>query len=253
VGEQDVFRKVITLLVVVSMTVVTASCASKPPEKPLEVYFTSIALVSPKEVVDQVHLETRGDRAQEGAGKGAAAGTLGGAAAGALFCGPFLYGLCITALMSAGLLAGGVGGALYGFTGFPNDVAKELQRDVEALSQEHDLPSLLVANVREQVAPEMLADAETAEVQAVLTITNMDFTKKSGRVRLVSSVRASFQSTESRRVPEYGFRDFAGRSEKFELDDLLDSDSGKLEEALRQSLMAASDQIVEVLSLRWRP
>ena len=240
-----------TLVITLIASLVSCGSSSLKPER--VVYFSSIALVSPQDVLDATQPKTRGDRAQEGAGKGLVAGTAGGAAVGALACGPFLYGLCLTAAAAAGMLAGGATGALYGFTGFPEDVARKLERSVEALSRQHDLQSALVDHIRLQVAPEMLAEPETAEIQAVLTIENVEFVKEEGRVHLVSTVRATFESTKSRRVPEHGSRVFKGDSGEFELNDLLNTDSGDLRESIRQSLLDAADKVVAVLNARWKP
>ena len=237
------------------ITLITSlvSCGSSSPKPERVVYFSSIALVSPQDVLDATQPKTRGDRAQEGAGRGLVAGTAGGAAVGAIACGPFLYGLCVVALASAGMLAGTATGVLYGFTGFPQDVARKLERRVEALSREHDLQSALVDHIRLQVDPEMLVEPETAEIQAVLTIENVEFVKEKGRVQLVSTVRATFESTESRRVPEHGSRVFKGDSEEFELNDWLNNDSGDLREAINQSLLNAADKVAAVLNARWKP
>jgi hypothetical protein len=246
-------RRVIAVYLVVTISVTLVSCASSPAEPEPEVHFRTIALVSPKEVIDASKPKTRGERAGEGAGKGSVAGTLGGAAVGALACGPFLYGLCVTAAASAGLITGGATGALYGFTGFPKDAAKKLERNVEALSKKHDLQSALVDHIKQQVPSAMLVEPEVAEIQAVLIIENVEFVKKSGKVHLESTVRATFESTESRRVPEQGSRVFKGKSSEFLLEDWLSSDSGDLEEAIRQSLLSISGKIVSVLNDRWRP
>lgn len=246
-------RQALAAFLVISMIVMLGSCSSSQPQPEPEIHFATIALISVREVLDATQPQTRGDRAQEGVGKGGVAGTAGGAVVGAIACGPFLYGLCLVAAASAGLLAGSVSGALYGFTGFPKNVAKKLERNIEALSREHDLQSALVDHIRQQVAPEMLAEPGAAEIQAVLTIENLNFFKEGDTVHLVSTVRASFESTESRRVPQYGSRVFKGKSGEFELKNWLDSSSGDLEEAVRQSLLDVSGKIVSVLDDRWKP
>lgn len=231
------------------------ACASAPADKApsTDFRYSSIALVSPQEIIDATQPRTRGQEAQKGAGTGLVSGTLGGAAVGAIACGPFLYGLCVTGLAWAGMVAGGATGALYGFTGFPKDVAHKLERRVEALSSQYDLQSLLVTHIRQQVPPAMLAEPDIAEVQAVLVIENVEFIKKGRTAHLVSTVRATFESTESRRVPEHGTRVFKGTSNEFEVDDLLDEASDSLRQAMRQGLLEVADQVVAVMHLRWEP
>ena len=249
--EVALVRKFVTASLVITMVVTLASCSSPKPRSEPEVHFASIALVSPKEVLDASQPQSRGDRAQEGVAKGGATGVVGGAAVGAIACGPFLYALCVMAAASAGVLAGTATGALYGFTGFPKDIAKNLERNVETLSREHDLQSALVGHIRQQVPPEMLAEPEIAEIQAVLTIENVEFIKEKDKVHLVSTVRVTFESTESRRVPEYGYRIFRGRSSEFEWNNWLDTDSSDLREAIKQSLLEVANKIVTVLNARW--
>ena len=241
-------RQPLATFLVISMIVMLGSCSSSQPQPEPEVHFANIALISVREALDATQPQTRGDRTQEGVEKGGVAGAAGGVAVGAIACGPF-YSLC----MMAGLLAGSATGALYGFTGFPKNVAIELERNVEALSREHDLQSELVYHIRQQVAPEMLAEPDAAEIQAVLIIENLNFVTEGGKVHLVSTVRASFESTEPRRVPQYGSRVFKGQSGEFELKNWLDTSSGDLEEAVRQSLLDVSGKIVTVLNDRWKP
>ncbi len=238
----------VTLLIVS-----TTACSSPPPKKEFERNFKSIALVSPRTVMDVVEIETRGERAQEGAGKGFAAGTIGGAAIGAIACGPFLYGLCVTALMSGGMLAGSATGVLYGLSGFPKDDARELEKQVEILSSKHDFSSALVETISQRLPAEMIADPESAEIQAVLYIENIEFRKVSGGAQLLTTIGASFESTESRRVPQYGSRNFTGESSTYDVDEWLETDQGKLELAIRESLSSASVEIVELLNDRWVP
>lgn len=240
-------------LIIVTFVLSTTACSSPAPKQEFSRNFRSIALVSPRAVMDVVEIETRGKRAQEGAGKGLAAGTIGGAAIGALACGPFLYGLCVTALMSGGMLAGGATGALYGLSGFPKDDARELEKQVEILSHKHDFSSTLVENISQQLPPEMIVKPESAEIQAVLYIENFEFRKVSDGAQLVTTIGASFESTESRRVPQYGTRNFVGKSGIYELDDWLDTDSGKLEQAVRESVLATSAEIARLLNDKWEP
>ena len=243
----------VTNFLILVLVLSTTACSSQAPKKEFDRTFKNIALVSPRTVMDVVEIETRGERAQEGAGKGLAAGTIGGAAIGAIACGPFLYGLCVTALMSGGMLAGSATGVLYGLSGFPKDDARELEKQVEILSSKHDFSSTMVENISQQLPPEMIVDPEYAEIQAVLFIENMEFKKVSGGAQLLTTIRASFESTESRRVPQYGSRNFTGESSTYEVDEWLDIDSGQLEQAIRESLSTASEEIVELLNARWEP
>ena len=250
-GGKDLIVRALAIATITSLL----ACSTAPPERApsAEFRYRSIALVSPQDVLDATRPKTTSQKAQEGAGKGAIGGTLGGAALGAVACGPFLYGLCVSVLAGTGFLAGGATGMLYGFTGFSREVAKTLEQRVELLSSDHDLQSLLVDHIRQQVAPEMLAAPEVADVQAVLIIENIEFIKKGDKAFLLATVKASYQSTESRRVPEHGTRVFTGQSDKVEIGKLLDKDSDALRQAMRQSLLAVADQVVAAMNYRWEP
>ena len=73
----------VTNFLILVLVLSTTACSSQAPKKEFDRTFKNIALVSPRTVMDVVEIETRGERAQEGAGKGLAAGTIGGAAIGA--------------------------------------------------------------------------------------------------------------------------------------------------------------------------
>ena len=95
----------------------SASCATKQPvvqDLPHRT-FSSISLISKTDLMKIVTPGTTTEKAKEGFEKGATAGGVGGMAAGA-FCGPY-WGLCAGGFGMVGWLAGGLTGAMYGFTG----------------------------------------------------------------------------------------------------------------------------------------
>ncbi len=242
-------RAVVSLILAIALT----SCsAPPPPQKSLgDRRFTSVALISPADILSVTAGDTRADRVKEGVGVGAASGSLGGMLVGAAACGPYLYGLCVMGLGAAGLLAGGAGGAIYGYTGISGSKAEGLAQRVSDIHSDRDLQTWLVDSVLQRLPPEMLAEPAAAEVQVVLTIEKIEFNKLEGKVHVETTVMAAFESTESRRVPEYGSRLFTGQSGGFRLEELLDQDSSSMKSAVDQSMLPTIDEIVEVLNARW--
>jgi hypothetical protein len=54
-------------------------------------------------------------------------------------------------------------------------------------------------------------------------------------------------------VPQYGTRSFIGKSGIYEVEEWLATDSGELEQAVRESVLATSVEIVRLLNERWEP
>jgi len=230
-----------------------SNCAAPPPpEKELgNRTFSSIAIISPSDILSVSASDPRSDKMKESIGTGAASGSLGGMLIGAAACGPYLYGLCVIGIGTAGFITGGAGGAIFGFSGISGSTAEDLTNMVEDINLANDLQTELVNNVIQQVDVAMLSNPETAEIQVVITIEKLEFAKAQRKVHLQSTVRASFESTESRRVPEYGSRVFKGRSSEYNLDNLLESDTGAVRDAVKESLQNVVDEIVLVLNAHW--
>jgi hypothetical protein len=229
------------------------ACAAPKPQKSElpDRTFSSIALISPKDIIAINTPETRTDRGVKGATTGSASAGLGGVLIGAAACGPYLYGLCVVGLGTAGLVAGGTAGALYGFTGISGDMAKELEQRVVILNRQRDLPSELVNNVTSRVPATMLAQPEYAEVQAILTIEKIEFSREQGLAYLKTQVRLTFAATESQRKPEFGSRLFYSLTEEKDFDSWLDTDSNALDLAIDKCLTSLAEEIEVVLREHW--
>jgi len=239
---------------IVVVLFLTCCAAPPPPRKELgSQTFTSIALISPADIIIVTSGDTRSDKLKEGIGTGAATGSLGGMLVGAAACGPYLYGLCVIGLGAAGFIAGGTGGAIYGFSGVSGSAADGLQKKVEDLDREKDLQAQLVTHVKALLPDEMLTEPEVAEIQAILVIENVKFHKMKDEVYLEVLVRLTFATNESRRVPELGSRIFTARSLPADIDDWLDEGSNKLELAIEGSLYEITGIIASTLTEHWLP
>ena len=244
-----------TRCIILSTSLIVVSCASSPPADPdlPQRTFSSIALVSPSDIVITQTPETRTEKFKEGVGTGSATGTLGGMLVGATACGPYLYGLCVLGLGAAGLLAGGTAGALYGFDGISGRDARELEERMTELNRQSDLQARLVTLVKARVPEAMFTAPQDAEVQAILTIESVEFVRKSKEVYLESHVRLTFALNENRRVPEMGSRTFDGRSKAADMEAWLDPGMEVLTAGMEQNLDDIADSVAETLKEHWSP
>ncbi len=213
--------------------------------------FASIALVSPTDIVRVDAPETKSERVLKGASAGGAGTGLAGVLVGAAACGPYLYGLCVIGLGTAGMLAGGVAGALYGFTGIGEDEANKLESRVTRINARENLQSLLVGDITSRVPAAMLASPETAAVQAVLTLEKVEFSGDHSDVYIETHVRLTFAATDSQRKPEYGSRLYYSQKHKGRLKAWLDADSPALQEAIRACMEDIAVEIETVLREHW--
>jgi uncharacterized membrane protein len=234
--------------------VLTGCTTPPPPQKNLgKQTFSSIALMSPADILNVTTADPRSEKLAEGVGTGAASGSLGGMLVGAAACGPYLYGLCVIGLGTAGFIAGGTSGAIYGFSGISDSSAKELERRIESFNDENDLQAQLVTNVTGLVPNEVLSEPGLAEIQAIVTIENIQFLKSDGEVHIEILVRLTFGTRESRRVPELGSRTFIGSSKADDIDYWLESGSGEIESVIVRTLDEIAKKIAAALVEHWSP
>jgi hypothetical protein len=233
-----------------------SACAATPVDKRDELpkrKFSSIALASPQDIVNIIAPETQFERTARGGATGAAGGSLGGLLTGAAACGPYLYGLCVIGLGTAGLVAGGVAGSIYGFTGLSSDEAESLAERILQMNPQHSLESDLVSNIHKRSPSGMFGEPESAEIQAIITIEEIRFVHEDQQLRISIIVRLTFMTAESRRQPELGSRVFHTESSSGDRRQWLNSNSGKLEHAFDECIDALAEQIANALREHWSP
>jgi uncharacterized membrane protein len=239
------------LIVTLSLTGCTTP---PPPEKELaNQKFSSIALISPADILSVTTADPRSDKLKQGVGTGVTSGSLGGMLVGAAACGPYLYGLCVIGIGAAGFIAGGASGAIYGFSGLSDSSARELEGRIEDINLENDLQTQLVEHVKELVPNEVLSEPALAEIQAIVAIEKIQFLKSAGEVHLEILVRLTFATRESRRVPELGSRDFTAHSKGDDIDHWLEAESSKLESVVAGILDEIARNMAEALVSHWSP
>lgn len=239
------------LVLLMCLALIVAGCASEDPKPRLKPRsFKSLAIVSPQEFVNYITPETQGNKAVEGAEVGASSAGFGAMAVGALACGPFLYGLCIAGLGLAGMAVGGVGGLAYGFTGISADDVEILDRKLHKLSTSGDIQNILVENLREKLAPEMLAPVEEAEVQALVNISKIEMRHSDKDLYLKVTARFEYARDESTE-PQGGYRKIEGRSSRHRLDYWLEADEPMMQAALAECREKIASTMSQLLHEHW--
>ena len=158
------------------------SCATSPDYKPIgsELTFTRIAIVTPDDIVSTAIKgnETKSEKTGKGAAYGATGGVLGGAMVGAIACGPYLYGICVIGMSAAGMVAGGAGGALYGFTGISEEDSLFIMEEMAYLRQERNFQSELAKGVNNKLPNEVVSTPGIADAQAITTVDSIEFVER---------------------------------------------------------------------------
>ncbi len=239
--------------ILLAASLLLPSCAVKQPSEPQLPYltFSSVSLISETDLMQIVTPDTEIDRAREGFQSGVAAGGLGGMAAGAV-CGPY-WGLCAGGFGLIGMLAGGVAGLMYGFTGIAEDDAQALSRKLEVLESEWSIQSDLVGRVKHALPEAMFSAPETAQVHAILVLEGMEFVDSRQDLVLKLHARLTFSPNSADSEPLIGSKIFTARSHAADLDEWLSFDSDDLKREIGETLDLIAQDVSEVLSERWKP
>ena len=245
--------RIVSLVVITALTVVSCAPVQQNQDDLPNRTFSTLAIVSPREIVEVVTPETGTERMLEGASAGSTGVGLGGAVVGAAACGPFLYGLCVFGLGMAGMMAGGIGGAFYGVTGMSTEDAALLELRMGKLMLARDLQSELIDTLRVQLPAAMLAKPDVADVQLIISFERFEFSKSGDAVRLEAKVRLQYATDGSERRLEEGFRAFKVRSGEARLDDLRSPDSPALASAIDDCIAGAAKEIEVLLHEHWQP
>ncbi len=250
-------RMTVPLVGVVATCVLVAGCAGGPratEKAPVPRTFDSIAIVSPAEFLDYVQLppggESRRTSRYTATESGAAAGIMAGSAVGALACGPFLYGLCWSGLALAGSLAGGIGGYVVDVSREHTDdggeltraeVAHKLEARLKRLDAHHDLQTDFVDALRASLPAAMLGPVEHAQVQALVSISQLGFAAEEEGLYLALKVRLQYATELDQAENPEGVREFSGRSAAYPQQFWIDATA----EQVRAAELEGRDQLVD--------
>lgn len=247
------YPRIVSLIVIFAL--ISTACApfNKQQDTLPNRTFSTVALVSPLDIVEVATPETGTERMLQGASVGSAGVGLGGMLVGAAACGPYLYGLCVVGIGMAGMMAGGIGGALYGFSGMSADDSMKLEQRMTVLMQERNLQSDLIAKLRAELPAAMLAEPDVADVQVIMSFERFEFSSVGDAVRMEAKVRLQYATDGSDQRPEEGFRSFKVRSGESQLDDWLAADNTALVDAIDECIDLAAHDMETLLRELWTP
>ena len=190
--------------------------------------------------------ESQGSRASKGTLGGALAGTAAGGLMGASACaatGPFAPA-CFAYYMSMGLLAGGVTGSLYGFTGMSREDHTAVNLALSRLSQQRNFQSELeqalvaasdgICVLNEEATVQLVSKLDTIEVKQS-TLSN---------VRMVFDASLVFTWSDSEKGVSTAIESYRAESEWQALDDWLGKDGA----AFGAAITLAIEQLAEQMS-----
>lgn len=221
-----------------AVCLLTCSCASNPAYNRGEVnlQFSTVAIVTPEDIVAVEAVESNFSTPGKGANYGSAGGTIGGAMAGALACGPYLYGICVLGLSTVGMIAGGIGGALYGFSGVSEEDSLYIIEEMAYLRQHRDFQNELAAGVASKLPAGLVSTPLIADAQAITTINSIGFVQKKDTVYL--EVNATVTIATKKIDGEFleTKHELQVESKEADIDDWLRTGSRELEGSVNECL-----------------
>ncbi|MEP4484807.1 MAG: hypothetical protein ABJ013_04185 [Halioglobus sp.] len=135
--------------------------------------FRTVAILPTQDMLALEQLNVGNQRILDAASSGATVGTASGLASGLVLCGttgPFA-GLCISGLVSAGGLSGGVGGLIYGAIAADEGVeAKEINHNLARLGSSYNLQDEIFARLTVKVPQEAKRPSGTADILVSPTV-----------------------------------------------------------------------------------
>lgn len=219
----------------------TWSCTIDPVYKQnkAKLQFSTIAIVTPEDIVAIAvdGAESKSTRLGTGVGYGMAGGIVGGASVGALACGPYLYGICVIGMGMVGMIAGGTGGALYGFTGISEDDSLFIMEEMAHLSQKRDFQRELAIGVKSRLPDELVTTPEMADAQAITSVNSIEFVEQGkGAVYMKVSAILTIATQEDEGEFHEVKRNIHVKSKKTNIEEWLRVGSGKFENSVDDCL-----------------
>jgi hypothetical protein len=222
----------------IAICLLTCSCAGdlayKKDEAKLQ--FSTVAIVTPEDIVAIEAVESNFSTPVRGAAHGSAGGTIGGAMVGALACGPYLYGICVMGMGYAGMIVGGVGGALYGFSGVSEEDSLYIMEEMAHLNQHRDFQHELAAGVASKLPDGLVSTPLIADAQAITTINSIEFVQKKDTVYMEVTATVTIATQELEGESLEAKHELQVESKKADIDDWLRTGSRELEDSVNECL-----------------
>ena len=217
----------------------TCSCASDPisATDKNRLKFTTVAVITPDEVLGIKGSEGNTSTPALGTLAGMSYGYDGGLVVGALACGPYLYGICVMAASFAGAIAGGLGGALYGFSGISEEDSLYIHDEMEHIGRRRDFQQELAKGVSSKLPAGLEATPEMADAQAIATLESIEFVgKKNGTFFIKVNATITLATRELNGQSQEVKRKLEVQSQKAKIDDWFGAGSRTLEDSVNECL-----------------
>lgn len=238
------------------LCLIICSCSGGPSQKEAgsQLSFSTIAIVTPEDVIALGGAKTKSSRAGKGITYGSAGGATGGAMVGALACGPYFYGICVVGMSAAGMIAGGTAGALYGFSGVSEEESLYIIEEMTHLGHTRDFQQELASGVESRLPEEIVSTPKLSSAQAIAKVHSIDFVGgKNDSVYLKVSATVSIVTrVTGNDFAEYQ-RNISMRSRDAHLDDWLRVDSQKFGEAVDECLDGLIIEITQIIMKHHNP
>ena len=216
----------------------TSSCASDLAynKGKVNLQFSTVAIVTPEDIVAVTAVESNFSTPVKGAGYGSAGGSIGGAIVGAIACGPYLYGLCVLGMSTVGGVAGGVGGAVYGFTGVSEEDSLYIIEEIEHIKQHRDFQNELATGVASKLPDGLVSTPLIADAQAITTINSIEFVQKKDTVYMEVNATVTIATQEIEGESLEAKHELQVESKEADIDDWLRTGSRELEDSVNECL-----------------
>ena len=156
--------------------------------------------------------------------------------AGALACGPYLYGICVMAMGYAGMIVGGVGGALYGFSGVSEEDSLYIIEEMAHINQHRDFQQELAAGVASKLPDGLVSTPLIADAQAITTINSIEFVQKKDTVYMEVNATVTIATREIKGESLEAKHKLQVESKEADIDDWLRAGSRELEDSVNECL-----------------
>jgi len=236
-------------VVFATATLLLFSCASQPPISATAPPVKSIAFITSKDLPSLKRPDSRTEVAKKHAYGGAAAGTAGGAAVGAIACGPVFYGACVAIVSWYGLVVGSVGGTalgLHNYSGLSDTDSAYVDQVLFEIGSRRNFHGDLQKQVRIRVLAESIAAPQDAEFQVAVWVSQINFIEVEKEL-ISTEMHGTMILARAQEPNEQPYEEvFTASAAKKDIDDLIAGDGHLLESAIDECL----SEIAKLMSSR---
>lgn len=227
------------LAIFATVTLLLFSCASQPPISAKAPPVKSIAFITSKDLPALTRPDSRTEVVEKHTYGGAAAGTAGGAAVGAVACGPVFYGACVAIMSFYGMVVGSVGGTalgLYNYSGLSDTDSAYVDQVLSEISSKRDFHGDLRKQVKSRVPAESIAAPQDAEFQVAVWVSQISFIEVEKEL-ISTEMYGTMILARAQEPDEQPYEElFTANAATKDIDDLIAGDGHLLESAIDECL-----------------